>query len=273
MPEGPEIHREADRIRSAIGGVRASSVWFAFPHLKPWSKRLRGRVVHSVTPRGKAMLIQVGPDLHIYSHNQLYGRWMIRSRGSLPKTGRQLRLALHTDRHSALLYSASEITVLRGSELSSHPFLAKLGPDVLCDEVGVAEVLAQLKDRRFHRRSLGGLLLDQRFLGGLGNYLRSEILFIAQLAPEQRPRDLSDARLAALAGTILDVTRQSYRTGGITNDLEHARRLRSDGARRREYRHWVFARGGKPCRVCRDPVIRIQHAGRRLYVCQKCQLG
>ena len=33
MPEGPEIAREADRIRAAIGGESVERVRFAFPSL------------------------------------------------------------------------------------------------------------------------------------------------------------------------------------------------------------------------------------------------
>src|SRR3546814_3441858 len=48
-------------------------------------------------------------------------------------------------------------------------------------------------------RSLGGLLLDQGFLAGMGNYLRSEVLFAANLLPQRRPRDLDAGERAALA--------------------------------------------------------------------------
>src|SRR3546814_2299648 len=75
-------------------------------------------------------------------------------------------------------------------ELHAHPFLSRLGPDVLDPGLDEAAVEVRMLDPRFAGRSLGGLLLDQGFLAGMGNYLRSEVLFAANLLPQRRPRDL-----------------------------------------------------------------------------------
>ena len=187
MPEGPEIRRAADRIADVLVGRQIERVSFAFAELQPFEKQLRGSVVDAVDTRGKAMLTRFDNDLTLYSHNQLYGRWFTVKRGDLPETRRSLRVALHTNAHSALLYSASDIDVLTAGQLQSHPFLARLGPDVL-DEGLLAETIVQrLGQQRFMRRSLAALYLDQSFLAGLGNYLRSEILFGAGLHPKLRP--------------------------------------------------------------------------------------
>ena len=42
---------------------------------------------------------------------------------------------------------------------------------------------------------------------------------------------------------------------------------------RRQYRHWVFARGDEPCRRCGSGIIEEVIAGRRLYYCPVCQPG
>ena len=271
MPEGPEIRREADRIARALVGHEATEVWFAFVHLREWCEVLPGRRVTAVEPRGKALLTRFEGGVSVYSHNQLYGRWFVRKRGELPKTARQLRFAVHTAARSALLYSASEIDVLYDEQLTSHPFLQKLGPDVLAPGVGGAAVRRRLEQPQFRGRSLGALLLDQGFVCGLGNYLRSEILFVAGVDAGSRPKDLSPASLAALADTIVSIARRAYRSGGVTNDLDAARRLKADGVPRASYRHWVFARAGKPCRACGVIVRRRESAGRRLYWCPACQ--
>jgi endonuclease VIII len=66
------------------------------------------------------MLIRFDNGYTIYSHIQLYGKWYIRN----PKTNRQLRLAIHNENKSALLYSASDIEVLRDEEVPGHPFVS-----------------------------------------------------------------------------------------------------------------------------------------------------
>lgn len=271
MPEGPEIRREADRIGHRLRGARAEDVWFAFPHLQPWSPLLRGVEIGAVESRGKALLIRFASRANIYSHNQLYGRWYVARRGDTPRTGRQLRLAIHTATHSALLYSASEIEVLHDDDLSEPPFLARLGPDVLSNQVQPRDVEERLVEPRFRRRSLGALLLDQGFVSGLGNYLRSEILFVARLDPSLRPVDLQEHHRAELANAVCEIARRAYRHAGVTNDPADVRRLKGEGSSRREYRHFVFGRGGKRCRLCDATIVRYQHAGRRFYACSSCQ--
>jgi formamidopyrimidine-DNA glycosylase len=66
---------------------------------------------------------------------------------------------------------------------NSTPYIARLGPDVADQELEIAPVLEQVQNPKFGGRQLCHLLLDQSFLAGVGNYLRSEILFNAGLDP------------------------------------------------------------------------------------------
>jgi endonuclease-8 len=272
VPEGPEIRRAADRIGEVLEGQRVEAVFFAFPELKPWEAHLTGQRVRRVQPRGKALLIRFANGLTMYSHNQLYGRWFIRDRDVTPATRRQLRAALHTATRSALLYSASEVAVLPDADLPQHPYLARLGLDPLDDETTPRMIRRRLEDRRFARRGLGALLLDQGFLSGIGNYLRSEILYDARVAPERRPVDLDASERLALARAAITITRRAYRLRGVTIEPARARRLAAAGRKRREYRHDAFGRAGEPCRRCGDTIVRTTVAGRRLYRCPGCQV-
>lgn len=271
MPEGPEIKRAADQIAQAIGDRPVTEIFFAFDRLKPYESKLVGRRVESVTAKGKAMLIGFDNQLNIYSHNQLYGKWVIRAAHSYPTTNRQLRLAIHNEKKSALLYSASDIEVLTEPEILVHPFLSRLGLDVLDEATTVEQAIARLQDKRFYRRSFTSLLLDQGFFCGLGNYLRSEVLFVARVHPTRRPVDCSVEQIAALGEAVLSVSRQSYQTGGITNDLELAAQLKAQGQKRQDYRHYVFNRANKPCYLCGTPIVKEISGGRRYYYCPTCQ--
>lgn len=271
MPEGPEIAREADRIRAAVQGERVERVRFGLPRLARRASAFADARVESVRPRGKAMLIGFDNGLTLYSHNQLYGRWFIRAAGSLPRTQRQLRMAIETPRKWALLYSASEIEVLDDVGLASHPYLAKLGPDALDPDVDAAAISARLEDPLFRKRSLGALLLDQTFVAGLGNYLRSEIAFEARVHPDQRPIDLGAAERRRLARATLKLTRRAYESGGVTLPSSRAAKLRGAGESWSRSRHWVFAREDRACRRCDENIERFDLAGRRIYVCPGCQ--
>ncbi|MAQ15609.1 MAG: endonuclease VIII [Sandaracinus sp.] len=271
MPEGPEVHRAAARVREAIEGQHALAVELGLERLKAWEPVLRGQRVRSVEARGKAVLVAFESGHTVYAHGQLYGRWMVRNRGSMPETNRQLRFAVHTHAKSALLYSASEIEVVREDEVDAIPYLARIGPDVLDPAVDEKLVRARLRDSAFARRQLAHLYLDQSFLAGMGNYLRSEVLFLAQVWPTLRPADLDAATIRRLAKESLEVPRRSFATGGITVRDRLATRLKSEGLSRRAMRHYVFGRPNRACRVCEARIRKERMAGRRIYVCSGCQ--
>ncbi len=271
MPEGPEIKQAADKIASAVIHSPVEEIFFAFERLKPYESELKNHRITKVDTKGKAMLIHFDNELTIYSHNQLYGKWMIRKAYNYPKTNRQLRLAIHNHQKSALLYSASDIEVLDKDELALHPFLNRLGPDILDETLTLEQVINRLQDKKFCKKRFSTLFLDQGFLAGNGNYLRSEILFVGRIHPTLRPVDCNQQQLQKLAEAALSVPRQSYETKGITNNLELAADLKAKGYKRQEYRHWVFGRENKPCYICGTNIIKDTTGGRRYYYCPQCQ--
>ena len=271
MPEGPEIRRAADRLHDAVAGQVAERVRLTQLHLRPRAEELCGRRILSIRPRGKALLTRFEGDLVLYSHNQLYGRWYVCAPERPPRTNRTLRASLETPERWALLYSASDIEVLYEEELGEHPFLRKLGPDLLEPETTPARLRERLLEPRFRRRSFGGLLLDQGFAAGIGNYLRSEILFFAGLRPEQRAADLDPEQLGRLTREMRRVIQRSYRTGGVTETAALAASARAASEPRRSWRHAVFGRTGANCRRCETPIQRLVVASRRLDLCPRCQ--
>ena len=172
---------------------------------------------------------------------------------------------------SALLYSASDIDVLRQEQLEEHPFLGRVGPDILDRELTQQLVVERLRDPRFRNRALGGLYLDQGFLAGNGNYLRSEILWASRLAPARKPASLARAELETLARQTLQVARRSYRTRGVTVAPSLAKTLKSGGLSFQQYRFYVFGREGLPCHACGTAIERRTMGSRNLFTCPTCQ--
>ncbi len=271
MPEGPEIKRTADKLDAAMRGKKVTKVYFAFEHLQGFSYRLQGSKILDVTSRSKAILSQFDNGLTIYSHNQLYGRWEILPAGEYPQNSRSLRLAIHTQDKMALLYSASEIEVIKTSNLSQHPYLKKLGPELLDNSINIDEIIARFHDKRFHRRQLMALLQDQQFISGMGNYLCCEALHISRMHPCVHLANLNKQQREKLAKNCLKLTQQSYKTGGITNLISRAEELRKQGTPFEDYRFYVYRREGLPCYHCATKITKDKYGGRICYLCPACQ--
>ena len=68
MPEGPEIHRAAHRLRKALEGQVITHVECPYATIRGQEHRFLGQEVLQVKARSKAMLMYVGDDV-LYSHN------------------------------------------------------------------------------------------------------------------------------------------------------------------------------------------------------------
>ncbi len=271
MPEGPEIRRAADDLARVLDGRRLAHVEYRVPGLARRGQALTGKRARRVHARGKALLIDFEGGVTHYSHNQLYGEWEVTPGSRSQDERRTVRVVLATPTHTATLYAATQIALLPTRDVERHPYIARLGPDALDDATTSAGVRTRLTDARFANRTLGSLLLDQAFVAGLGNYLRSDILFAAGLHADLRPRDLAPAQRSTLARTILAIARRSYRTGGITNEPARARRAAREGTRRGDYRFLAYGRDGEACWNCGEPIVRREHGGRGLFECSTCQ--
>ncbi|MGB5491931.1 MAG: endonuclease VIII [Woeseiaceae bacterium] len=271
MPEGPEIRLAADKVARVLVDRKIVQAELGLQPLRRFEKRLIGASVTAVDTRGKAMLTRFDNGLTLYSHNQLYGKWYTTRRPRVPDTARQLRVGLHTETHSALLYSASDIEVLSERGLAQHPFLKRVGPDILDPKLTTDEIVERLSSSTFRNRALGGLYLDQAFLAGIGNYLRSEILWAARVDPQLRPAQLEAAALRAVARHTLAISRRSYRTRGVTAPPKQAAERKALGMSYGQYRFQVFGREGLDCYECGMAVERRTMGSRNLFVCPTCQ--
>ncbi len=273
MPEGPEIKRAADELATAIKGRKITQVYFAFPRLQSHRKKLMGAKVLDVSSRSKAMLTRFDNGLTIYSHNQLYGRWVILPTGDYPESSRSLRLALHTRDKMALLYSASEIEVLKTSSLNQHSYLRKLGIELLDKNTRLNDLVLRFEEPGFQRRNLMGLLQDQSFISGMGNYLCCEALHISAIHPRARLIDLNKKQRARLAKNCLKLCHQSYKTGGITNQITRAKKSHQKGITFEDYRFQIYRREGLPCYQCGTKIMKGKYSGKMGYHCPSCQIA
>lgn len=71
--------------------------------------------------------------------------------------------------------------------------LQTLGPDVLAREwIQLDEFRGRLTSGKRGQKTLPQLLMDQSIIAGIGNYLKAEVLWIAELSPHRTADSLSD---------------------------------------------------------------------------------
>ena len=269
MPEGPETRYIADRVRQLLAGMPLTEARFSPPALKSFEKSLKGRAVVAVEARGKALLTSFDNGMTLYTHSQLLGYWDFQRKTPPDPPQGSPRVYLATASGSAALHIAPKVEMWKTSEIQTHPFLAKLGPDILDPAVTAKDFIARLGKAPFAARKLAALLLQQEFAAGMGNYLRSEVLYEARLSPLRTGASLDAGESKALAAALLAVARRSYRSkfkgtlpGSSKDYLAHTAKT---------FRYQVFEREAYPCASCGGGIVMERLASRRLYWCPVCQ--
>ncbi len=141
--------------------------------------------------------------------------------------------------------------------------LRSLGPDPL--DINFSEFLRLLRCRRCMLKSL---LLDQRFLRGLGNIYADESLFAARLYPAALAARLNRSQARRLHDAIRVTLQQAIAAGG-SSFANYVNGLGNSGYFQHE--HQVYRRTGKPCFRCGSRIRKIVIAGRSTHFCPRCQ--
>jgi formamidopyrimidine-DNA glycosylase len=206
MPEGPEVRKYADALDATLTGRAIVSVEARTKDARKWlqdnEQRLRERRIERVVSHGKHLIGYIEGRFFFHSHLMMWGRWQTfgptRSRRKpieLPEKERRERARIVVEGGAAILLSAPIFNVGEGDPYKQMEILATLGPDALPYRGGFkrAEFLRRLLEHRYER--IGAVLLNQRIVAGLGNYLRAEVLFNCKLNPwltvgELAPRNL-----------------------------------------------------------------------------------
>jgi endonuclease VIII len=267
MPEGPEIYLAARAVHEAVA-ARPCNLKLAYPPLTDKARSLRGVQISRVHARSKAMLTEFANGVVLYSHNQLYGQWVIHPAGE-PLLKRQVRLIITTAVHKVVLYSATDFAWLRAGEEEQHPYIAKLGPEVLSEQVSAAHIAQRLA--AFPRRVVADALLDQHVIAGLGNYLRADVLLIARINPLRKIGSLSQAELLSVAKSSKTLTQRSVQRRGVVRPWAQYLAARKAGADFEAARFYAFDREGAACWECATPIARVTQGGRGLFYCPSCQ--
>jgi endonuclease VIII len=267
MPEGPEIYRAAQAVHQAVAG-KACTLTLNYPPLATKARSLRGVSIRRVHSRSKAMLTEFANGMVLYSHNQLYGEWVVHPAGE-PLLPKQVRLVIRTAKHQTVLYSATDFAWLRAGHEDKHPYIAKLGPEVLSADVSAQQIAQRLA--QFPRRVIADALLDQHVLAGLGNYLRADILLVAKINPLQKISSLSPQELLRISKACKTLTQRSVQREGVVRPWTKYLAARKAGADFEAARFYAFDREDAPCWECGTLIKRVAQAGRGLFYCPSCQ--
>jgi endonuclease-8 len=259
VPEGDTVWLAAKRMHEALAGEVLLRSDFRVPQLA--TVDLSGQTVLAVVPRGKHMLTRLSSGLSLHTHFRMDGSWHLYRPGDRWQGGPawQVRVVLENRSWQAVGYRLPVVELVEEeSDAVGH-----LGPDVLADDWDLDRAVANLLQQP--EREVGMALLDQRLVAGLGNLYRTEVLFVRGLTPWVAVGDVPDLPALVEKGRRLMLANRGHWEQATTGSLRNGEH------------HWVFERGGKPCRRCGTRILVAEQGAapyaRLTYWCPRCQLG
>ncbi len=276
MPEGHTLRRLALDLDAAFVGrtVRVGSPQGRFADA---AALLDGQTPESAESWGKHLFIGFPGDLFVHVHLGLYGTFAVHPRVeevAEPVGQVRLRLVARDERGTAYadLRGATACDLVTREQRDA--VLARIGPDPLrAGQDGQDPARAWERIRR-SRSAIGGLLMDQSVLAGVGNVYRAEVLFRHRTHPLRPGSTMQVGRWTAMWDDLVELMGEGVRTGRIdTVRPEHTPEAMGRPPRADDHggEVYVYRRHGQPCLVCGTGVRTGVLQTRNIFWCPRCQ--
>jgi formamidopyrimidine-DNA glycosylase len=277
VPELPEVETlrrgvDAEMTGRRITAVAATGARTLRRHLDAGAVagRLRGRQLVTTARRGKYLLLILEGEEVIVVHMGMSGRLLMADPAAAMAPHTHVVLTFDGDRQLRFVdpRTFGEVFVSSIGEGSGVvPELGHLGPEPFAAALTPAVLAGMLRTRR---TKLKPLMMDQRWIVGIGNMYADEILWTARLRHDRSTAQLSPAESRRLHRAIRSVLCDAITHRGSSLADEQYRDLygRLGGY---QALHKVYDLAGAPCPRCATPIVRIRAYGRSTWYCPRCQ--
>jgi formamidopyrimidine-DNA glycosylase len=279
VPELPEVETIRRDLEREVVGKRLKSVEVTgmrsirrHPNKKHFISKLEGHKIAGVKRRGKYLVFKLdGPDV-LVAHLGMSGQ-LLRSKGTKDPLVKHTHVVFTFTQGGALRFvdprTFGELFVTAEDELENQvPELAHLGFDPVDDMMSWTKFGELLLARK---AKLKVLLMDQRFVAGIGNIYSDEILFAAGLRYDRSSDSLTSQEVRRLYRAMVETLQEAIKHRGSSLSDEQYRDLFGEKGEFQTM-HKVYDREGEACRRCRSTITKVKVNGRSSFLCPQCQV-
>ena len=235
MPEGPEVRRCAESIYKKIGNgilmsmeINDKSRYYKTNGFPGMNNLELNSVIQTITVKGKRIIFHFktpsGKDIYLLSFLGMEGHWLIK-----PGKHSGIQMVFKTlKRYNKTILSMStklyyddsrhfgRLEVFDSQE-NLNAFLDKtVGPDLLNETIPFEQYKKVITSKRIRNKQIVEFLMNQKYFSGIGNYLKSEVLYASKLSPQRLLQSLSQDDIERLFSNSIRILNESYQKGGLT---------------------------------------------------------
>lgn len=222
MPEGPEVRVIADELTNLLKNVNLLSVKILSGKYCEKKKISNFEELNIMLPlkildiktKGKMIYFLLEKNWFIFNTLGMSGTWSQLYINHchiqfeyLKEDNNVSKIWFYDIRRFGNLYFSND-NLFISNKLNS------IGPDMLSDPPNLNDFKQLLKKKK--NWNICKVLMDQAIISGIGNYIKSEVLYRSKISPYNKVSDLSDQQLSNLYKAILYIITTSYSYQGTT---------------------------------------------------------
>jgi len=279
MPELPEVEVMRRDLEKEVVGKKIKTVEVSgnrsirrHKQKKEFIGALEGHKIVSVARRGKYLVLRLdGPEALIV-HLGMSGQ-LLRAKSAREKAPKHTHVVITFTQGGLMRFvdprTFGEMFVTPYDEIEQQvEELAHLGLDPLETALSWELFGRMLIERKARLKSL---LMDQKFISGIGNIYSDEILFQAGLRWDRMSDSLSQQEVRRLYRAIVETLQDAVKYRGSSLADEQYRDL-FGALGEYQHHHQVYDREGEACPRCRRPIVRARFSNRSTLFCEACQV-
>lgn len=273
MPELPEVETVRKSLESVLIGKKILKGHVTYQGLlknidkDAFLAVLQNKIIRQIRRRGKYLLFMLSDEWTLVFHLRMTGQLIFceKERAISKHTHVRLELDGKKELRFADIRKFGMIYLEKSGLIHNLKGLAALGPEPLEEDFTIHYLKERLKGKK---GSIKSFLLDQGQIAGIGNIYADEILFKAGLNPEKEGLSLSNEEISKLYVAVRYCLQKGIDNRG-TSFRDYVDGRGEKGNMQEELQ--VYGRGGLPCKLCGDTLIKTRTAGRGTVFCPTCQ--
>jgi len=270
MPELPEVEtikRELDKAiinKKIVDVIVNNAKVIREPKKEKFVAELKNNAIKKIIRKGKLLIFELSSGKSLTIHLKMTGQLIYpRQGGASP--GKTSRVSFKLSDGKLLDFNDTrlfgELRVV--DDWQKLKFIKELGPEPF--DISAEKFKKMLANKR---TKIKVLLMDQKFISGIGNLYANEALFRAKIDPRRPANSLSDKEKELLFKEIKNTLLEAIKYGG--SSVDQYVQLSGKPGEYVKY-HKVYDREGEKCFKCRGTIKRITLGSRGTYFCPKCQ--
>ena len=286
MPELPEVEvvkrsLEKKILNLKVKRVRINDFNLRYKVDKYRIALLKGKKIKKIERRSKFLIFEISSNLIMLIHLGMTGKFFFINRDkkkfktsfyyNLDKNEKHDRIIFYLQNNQKLIYNDVRkfgfIKLYKSKEYKDISHLKNLGPEPLSKYWNLKYFQKYILNRD---RNIKSILMDQKFISGLGNIYVNEILFLSRIMPYRKIKTLKNFEIIKIVKNTKKVLKNSIKMGGSS-----IKDFSSDNGKMGEFqqRLKVYGRKGEKCSNvdCTRSILKTFITNRATFFCKRCQ--